>query len=154
MTCWSRPNTAARSTTASPAPRSTTCRWRWARVGHPLRRARSLAELHDALWLVPGNIESPSNLLRLAYAAHGLPPPRDVIPCQSIAVGLALIAESDALGIFVRDLFEHQLLPRPLRMVPLDHALPAARACIVMRADSPPTPAAQCFMDCMRRGET
>ena len=45
-----------------------------ARVGHPLR-ARSLAELHDALWLVPGNIESPSNLLRLAYAAHGLPPP-------------------------------------------------------------------------------
>ena len=58
-----------------------------ARVGHPLRRARSLAELHEALWLVPGNIESPSNLLRLAYAAHGLPPPRDVIPCQSIAVG-------------------------------------------------------------------
>lgn len=120
-----------------------------ARVGHPLRRARSLAELHEALWLVPGNIESPSNLLRLAYAAHGLPPPRDVIPCQSIAVGLALIAESDALGIFVRDLFEHQLLPRPLRMVPLDHALPAARVCIVTRADSPPTPAAQCFIDCL-----
>lgn len=72
-----------------------------------------------------------------------------MIPCQSIAVGLALIAESDALGIFVRDLFEHQLLPRPLRMVPLDHALPAARVCIVTRADSPPTPAAQCFMDCL-----
>ena len=119
-----------------------------ARVGHPLRRAQPAA-MHDALWLVPGNIESPSNLLRLAYAAHGLPPPRDVIPCQSIAVGLALIAESDALGIFVRDLFEHQLLPRPLRMVPLDHALPAARVCIVMRADSPPTPAARCFMDCL-----
>ena len=33
-------------------------------------------------------------------------------------------------------------------MVPLDHALPA-RVCIVMRADSPPTPAAQCFMDCL-----
>ena len=41
----------------------------------PSAAPRAAAELHEALWLVPGNIESPSNLLRLAYAAHGLPPP-------------------------------------------------------------------------------
>ena len=116
-----------------------------ARVGHPLR-ARS-AELHEALWLVPGNIESPSNLLRWPMPPTACRRPRcDPLPVHRRR--LALIAESDALGIFVRDLFEHQLLPRPLRMVPLDHALPAARVCIVTRADSPPTPAAQCFMDC------
>jgi len=72
-----------------------------------------------------------------------------VIPCQSIAVALAIIAESDALGIFVRNLFDHQLLPRALRMVRLDHPLPAARVSVLTRADSPPTPAAQCFMDCL-----
>ncbi|MCY1374836.1 hypothetical protein D9M69_622010 [compost metagenome] len=72
-----------------------------------------------------------------------------MIPCQSIAVALAIIAESDALGIFVRNLFDHSLLPRGLRMLPLAHELPAARVSILTRADSPPTPAAQCFIDCL-----
>ncbi|CAB3672048.1 LysR family transcriptional regulator [Achromobacter piechaudii] len=121
-----------------------------ARAGHPLRHACSLAELHDALWLLPGNIQAPTNLLSLAFAAHQLPAPRDVIPCQSIAVALAIIADSDALGIFVRNLFEHRLLPRGLRRVALAHELPAARVSILTRADSPPTPAARCFIDCLR----
>ena len=48
------------------------------------------------------------------------------------------------------------LLPRGLRMLPLAHALPAARVSILTRADSPPTPAAQCFIDCLleARGPT
>ena len=120
-----------------------------ARIGHPLRRARSLADMHDALWLLPGNIQAPANLLRLAFDAHGLPPPRDIIPCQSIAIALAIMAQSDALGIFVQALFDHQLMPRPLRMLPLAHELPAARVSILTRSDSPPTPAAQCFIDCL-----
>ena len=82
-----------------------------ARVGHPLRRARSRA----ARRALAGTGQ---HRVAVQPAAPGLCRPwpaaaRDVIPCQSIAVGLALIAESDALGIFVRDLFEHQLLPRP-----------------------------------------
>ncbi|MNW01009.1 HTH-type transcriptional regulator GbpR [compost metagenome] len=105
--------------------------------------------MHDALWLLPGNSHAPANLLKLAFDAHGLPPPRDIIPCQSIAIALAIMAESDAVGIFVRALFDHQLMPRPLRMVPLAHELPAARVSILTRADSPPTPAAQCFVDCL-----
>ena len=120
-----------------------------ARAGHPLRDARGLGDLHDALWLLPGNIQAPASLLRQAFAAHGLPQPRDVIACQSIAVALSIIAESDALGIFVRNLFDHRLLPRALRMVPLAHALPAARVAILTRADSPPTPAARCFIECL-----
>ncbi|MNL48877.1 LysR substrate binding domain protein [compost metagenome] len=64
-------------------------------------------------------------------------------------MALAIIADSDALGIFVRNLFDHQLLPRALRMIPLAHELPAARVAILTRADSPPTPAAQCFIDCL-----
>ncbi|WP_447917839.1 LysR substrate-binding domain-containing protein [Achromobacter aegrifaciens] len=120
-----------------------------ARLGHPLRDARSLAELHEALWIVPGNCGAPANLVRQAFAAQDLPPPADVIACQSIAVALSIMADSDALGIFVRPLFEHRLLPPHMRMVPLEHELPSARVSIVTRADSPPTPAAQCFMECM-----
>lgn len=120
-----------------------------ARLGHPLRDARSLAELHGALWLVPGNGGAPANLVRQAFAAQDLPPPADIIACQSIAVALSIMAGSDALGIFVRPLFEYRLLPAHMRMVPLAHELPFARISIVTRADSPPTPAAQCFMECM-----
>lgn len=119
------------------------------RAGHPLRRASSLAALHDALWLVPGNSDAPANLLRLAFAAHGLPMPRDIIACHSVAVALAIMAQNDALGIFVRPLFDHELLPSHVRMVPLAHELPAARISLVTRADSPPTPAAECFIDCL-----
>jgi len=36
-----------------------------------------------------------------------------------------------------------------LRMLPLAHELPAARVSILTRSDSPPTPAAQCFIDCL-----
>lgn len=52
----------------------------------------------------------------MAFDARGLPTPSDVIPCQSSAVKLAIIA---------------------------------ARASIVTPADSPRTPAAQCFMNCL-----
>jgi len=120
-----------------------------ARLGHPLRKARSLAELHDAPWLVPGNPEAPTNLLRLAFAAHGLSLPRDTISCHSVAVALAIMAKSDALGIFVRPLFEHDLLPTNMRMMPLAHDLPSARISILAKKESPPTPAAECFIDCL-----
>jgi hypothetical protein len=33
--------------------------------------------------------------------------------------------------------------------MPLAHPLPAARVSILTRAESPPTPAAQCFIDCL-----
>ncbi|WP_454693178.1 LysR substrate-binding domain-containing protein [Achromobacter aegrifaciens] len=120
-----------------------------ARLGHPLRKARSLAELHDAPWLVPGNSEAPANLLRMAFAAHGLSLPRDTISCHSVAVALAIMAKSDALGIFVRPLFEHDLLPSNMRMMALAHELPSARISILARKESPPTPAAECFIDCL-----
>lgn len=120
-----------------------------ARLGHPLRRARSLTELHDAPWLVPGNTGAPANLVKMAFAAHGLPLPRDIISCHSVAVALAIMAKSDALGIFVRPLFEHELLPSHMRMMQLTHELPSARISILARKESPPTPAAECFIECL-----
>ena len=76
---------------------------------------------------------------RLAYAERGLQPPTDVIPCQSIAIALAILAESDAVGFFVRNGFHRMLAPSSLCMLPLAHPLPAARVSILTRADSPPT---------------
>ncbi len=121
-----------------------------ARAGHPMRNARTLAALKDNLWLVPGNIHAPTNLLQQAFRSQGLAPPVDVIPCQSIAVALGIITHSDALGIFVRALFDHRLLPRGLRIMPLDHELPVARVSILTRPGSPLTPAAQFFIECLR----
>ena len=43
------------------------------------------------------------------------------------------------------------LAPSSLCMLPLAHPRPAARVSILTRADSPPTPAAQFFIDCLNR---
>ena len=96
----------------SPAPRSTTCRWRWrARRPSAAPRAQPGRAARRAL--------AGTGQYRVAVqpAAPGLcrPWPAAAPRCDPLPVhrrGLALIAESDALGIFVRDLFEHQLLPR------------------------------------------
>lgn len=125
-----------------------------ARADHPLRHATDLAELRDLLWLMPGNTQAPTNLLHLAYASRGLPTPTDVIPCQSIAIALAILAQSDAVGFFVRNGFHRELVPHPLCVMPLAHPLPAARVSILTRAESPPTPAAQCFIDCLNAART
>lgn len=125
-----------------------------ARADHPLRHATDLAELRDLLWLMPGNTQTPTNLLRLAYTERGLPPPADVIPCQSIAIALAILGQSDAVGFFVRNGLHRVLAPTSLCILPLAHPLPAARVSILTRADSPPTPAAQFFIDCLNRARS
>ena len=79
---------------------------------HALNTVFRLSETRPvayALWLLPGNIQAPANLLRLAFAAHKLPAPRDVIPCQSIAVALAIIAESDSVDAARQALAEFPL---------------------------------------------
>ena len=70
---------------------------------------------------------------------------------QSIAIALAILDQSDAVGFFVRNGLHRVLAPTSLCILPLAHPLPAARVSILTRADSPPTPAAQFFIECLNR---
>ena len=54
-----------------------------ARQGHPLRNARSLAELAGADWLGTSTFELPGGPVERLFAAAGLPAPRLAVQCES-----------------------------------------------------------------------
>lgn len=71
----------------------------YARAGHPLARARTLAALEGAGWVVAGPQGSPGNVIEEAHRVRGLPPPRIEVECTDYATLLHLVAGTDLLGV-------------------------------------------------------
>jgi DNA-binding transcriptional LysR family regulator len=107
-----------------------------ARKGHPLRNARSLAELAGADWLSTSTFELPGGPVERLFAAAGLPAPRLAVQCESQNTMVALLGRSDMLGILQR----RTLAAAPvLQEIALTDSMPAVTAGIYTRADTPLT---------------
>jgi DNA-binding transcriptional LysR family regulator len=107
------------------------------RRGHPLARAKSLAELVKGAWLT----FEPRDLLERDFSMHGLPVPRPVIQCESYIGFLRLLESTDMLGTVPRS--TRPLSGDPLRIFELSETLPTLTVGIFTRADSRLTPAAE-----------
>ena len=109
------------------------------RRGHPLAHARSLAELHEADWLVyrPPNAYG---VLEEALRAEGLPFPARYVHCESFALTLALLRSSDLLGLLVPQALDapHRAL---LQEIPLKKPLPELSVGMYRRSEAPPSAA-------------
>ncbi|RST55566.1 LysR family transcriptional regulator [Variovorax sp. MHTC-1] len=89
------------------------------RKGHPLGRARTLAELVDAEWLTQwGSGLGPGSIAR-AFAAARLPEPRQSVQCESYNAMIALIARSDVLGVLSRRMLTHPLISNSIDEIPV-----------------------------------
>ena len=111
------------------------------RRGHPLAHARSLRELAGASWLVfnpPGS----GGMLDVAFRSAGLAPPRARVLCESFATALALVSQSDLLGLFFEQLLAEPLAARYLHRFRLAEPIGAPSLAMFTRADSPLGPAA------------
>jgi DNA-binding transcriptional LysR family regulator len=112
-----------------------------ARQGHPLRGATSLRELSGASWVMfyPFGVGA---ALEKAYLAAGVPMPRSIVQCESYATALALIANTDSLG-----LINQRMLEQPhgwrLQTIRTREPVPPPLLGIYTRNDAPLTPAAQ-----------
>jgi len=73
-----------------------------------------------------------------------------VVPCHSLSVALALMAESDLITLFAAPLIPLEMTPRGFVPLDLVEALPDTTITIVMRRDARLTPAAQRFVDCLK----
>jgi LysR family transcriptional regulator, regulator of abg operon len=120
-----------------------------ARRGHPLARARRLAELGQAEWVrtgFPANTSALPDLFRDA----GLPPPRYRADCTSFLVVPELVARSDLLAVVPWQIVAREGKSGRLVRLPLRDSLPAREITLFRRADVPLTPIARECADILR----
>lgn len=113
-----------------------------ARKGHPLRGARSLAQMVDADWISFHTWGADEGPLHRAFASAGLPAPKKLIRCESYSTTIGLLARSDMLGIESRRMLERSFAENYLQAIEVKEPMPSYTAGIFQRADSPLTKAA------------
>jgi len=113
-----------------------------ARKGHPLRHARSLAELAGAEWLTTSTLGFPGGATERLFTAAGVPAPAPVIQCESYNTVVALLAKTDMLGFMQRRILGEPFGRGVLQEIPIAEAMPSVTAGIFTRADTPLTRAA------------
>ncbi|MGV2287148.1 LysR substrate-binding domain-containing protein [Trinickia sp. YCB016] len=116
------------------------------RHDHPLRHARSLAELADCEWIgtrAPNASNAPPNRLMDLFARNGLPPPRIVATTEALLDTLHLVVETDWLSLEPSIVTRHGLFGGALASIAIDERAALSNVCVLQRASVPLTPAAQ-----------
>ena len=110
-----------------------------ARKGHPLRHARSLAELAAADWLSTSTFDLPGGPVERLFASASLSPPRLVVQCESLNTLVALLAGTDMLGLMQRRTLGASPGRDVLQEIAIAETMPSVTAGIFTRADAPLT---------------
>jgi len=118
-----------------------------ARSGHPHARARRLAELVTANWVVGAATSSSRSTIEELFIEYGFPKPRIAVHADAITLVQASIAASELLGLLPRPLFHGwpQLVPLPIE----DRIRPLLLGLITL-AGAQLTPVASGFADMVR----
>jgi LysR family transcriptional regulator of abg operon len=118
-----------------------------ARTAHPLAKARKLADLRDAKWLVGAATSSSRSTLEELYIEYGFGEPKVAVHANAITMVQAALAASDLLGLLVRPLFHGwpQLVP-----LPIEDRIRPLRLGLITLAGVQLSPAASRFADMVR----
>ena len=122
-----------------------------ARRGHPLRHARSLAELAGADWITTSITDDPQAEFNELFERHGLPRPRLALSAESLLTWLVGLHSTDMLAISPLLYAESALLNTRVVRVAVEEALPGPPIALVQRAAIPLTPAAEDLAGLLRR---
>lgn len=123
------------------------------RERHPLRASRSLMDLYEGEWILPGDDHGQrgGDAVAPLFMPLGLPPPARVIQGQSVTVALGLVGHMDLIGLFVEPLVKLAFKRHGIRRVEIEEALPTLNVCVIKRKGQLLTPAAQHFVECVQR---
>ncbi|WP_396332071.1 LysR substrate-binding domain-containing protein [Burkholderia anthina] len=121
------------------------------RRDHPAARAgvTALADLTAFEWLFPKMIVD-RHEFDAVFARAGIAPPHRVVSCQSSLASLALVTETDIIGLFSVPIARHPVIRDRVAAFAFDDVLPAVEPSIVTRRDVPLTPAARHCHDIIR----
>ncbi len=111
------------------------------RKGHPLAAATSLRDLAACSWLMYYPLGAGA-MLEKAFNEAGAPMPRGIVQCESYATALALLANTDTLGLLMPQMLQDPYGRQRLQRMAVREAIPAPLLGMFWRADAPLTPAA------------
>ena len=116
-----------------------------ARQGHALGGARSLHQLQGQEWVLLGLPGGPGGTVLRFHAEQGLPMPRVAATCESFSHLTPLLRGTDWLAMVPVVMFEQSLLGHDIVALSLAEPSPRFDNCLVYKAESPLTVAAQTF---------
>ncbi|MDP2083577.1 MAG: LysR substrate-binding domain-containing protein [Gemmobacter sp.] len=120
----------------------------------PLLRARSLADLREAQWIMIGAPGGPGDIFRQPFIDHGLIPPRATTTSESYFGALAIVESLGAVCTFPQLLLEDVIKTWRIAAIPIRETIAPLRISLMTRAGHPLTPAADALAMCIRRRVT
>lgn len=126
-------------------------RYIFARKGHPLAQAKSLADLSGAKWLKPTQSRQGVDDFAGIFLRQGLPAPHETIHAHSILSTLLMVAQTDLLTQLPSVWRDYAPVGDYLTALDGIGPLDALPICIVRRHDLPLTPLAEHLSDLVRR---
>ena len=117
------------------------------RQKHAIRPCKSLADLGNANWLVPGSQHGGRALLKTVFDLNKLPTPERVMRCQSLTLAFGLMGSMDMPGIFAKPLAERVFKQNGLKIVCPNAQLPMTSISVITRKEGKMSAAAQRFAD-------
>lgn len=117
------------------------------RPGHPLARARTLAALREAEWILPSAGSSTAVALARVFQRARLGTPRCPVTCETLTGMESLILATDLVGAIPLEVHEKRNAANQLVRVPLDLAIEGPHVAIVRWAAARPTPGAAAMAD-------
>lgn len=110
------------------------------RKGHPLAGATSLRDLADAAWLMYYPLGAGA-MLEIAFTEAGAAMPKSIVQCESYATALALLANTDTLGLLIPQMLQDPYGQQRLQRIAVREVIPAPLLGLFSRADAPLTSA-------------
>lgn len=121
------------------------------RCDHPLRGARTLADLVEAEWMTTSITRDAPDELRQVFADAGLQMPRLMYQTQSALSALVTLIQTDALAMMPVQWVEAPVVEGWLDCIPLDVDFAAPPIMLVQRIGLGTTPAGEYFVHLVRQ---
>lgn len=103
------------------------------RQGHPLRKARSLAALQHADWMVLDPLADPHTPFHQLFATNGLDLPARVVECNSMTLALEMSRLGDALLLLSEESRHSRFLVQTMDFIEIAEPVPDRIISLVSR---------------------
>ncbi|MQQ99696.1 LysR family transcriptional regulator [Glaciimonas soli] len=117
--------------------------------GHPSAQCNSLRQLLGYEWLIPKPNVSQQRFGAL-FTNYGIAIPERIIAVNSPILAMALLAESNVIGLFTLPYVMHPIIAERIDVLELDEPLFEVSVSILTRRGVQQTPASQLFLNIVR----